>query len=160
MAGRDRSSEMKMKYWRLKVTNLLSHLAVPVPVDWVPGPEGGTAQQPPLGQIHAEDALTILQKLRGQRDRDPDFVSWLTLTCMGDSHGVCLHTPSSPPFSMTSHSPLWHGPWVSGEKHSPNVQSYQRALTQTDIPRAPCRKWTDYKVYRQLRHNFWNSPLW
>ena len=58
---RGRSSEklswetLNDDYWR--------HLAVPVPVHAVPGPQWGAAQEAALGQVHTEDALTILQKL-------------------------------------------------------------------------------------------------
>ena len=40
------------------------HLAVPLPVDAVPGPLVAGAQQPALAQVHSEDALPVLQELK------------------------------------------------------------------------------------------------
>ena len=59
--------------YKLNSTVPPGHLAVPVPVDRVPGPQGGAAQQPPLGQVHTEDALAILQKLSTQRSETPSW---------------------------------------------------------------------------------------
>ena len=41
-----------------------SYLAVPLPVDAVPGPLVAGAQQPALAQVHSEDALSVLQELK------------------------------------------------------------------------------------------------